>query len=137
MATKTKKVKVTDAYFELVKAFPLVRLLDDAHLVEAISVLDALLPAGSRLGWRSLLEVLTGLVEDYEDEHILIADAPANEVLRELMRQHGLTRSALPRPWASPNPPSRGPRGERKLTISHAGKLAKHFRLKPETFIDT
>jgi len=43
-----------------------------------------------------LLETLSTLIEVYEEEHHKVADAPASEVLRFLMEEHGLTANELP-----------------------------------------
>jgi HTH-type transcriptional regulator / antitoxin HigA len=42
-----------------------------------------------------LLELMTTLIEDFEEKHYPIPDAPPNEVLRELMESRGLRQRDL------------------------------------------
>src|SRR5262245_46905206 len=78
--------RVPDSYLELVKRFPLIHIRDDAHLDEALEVLNGLLARDGDDGVQEYLAVLTDLVRAYEDEHVAIPDASEPDVLRELMR---------------------------------------------------
>jgi hypothetical protein len=67
MAVKTAGKALPDAYFAQVRKFPLTRIRDDAHLAEAHAVIDRLLEQCLDDGKQKYLDVLTDLVEAYED----------------------------------------------------------------------
>src|SRR5947209_17865795 len=94
MAVKTGKM-MTDTYFELVQQFPLVRVRGDAHLAEAQEMIDYLLGRNLDEGEQQYLDVLTDLVEAYEDEHHPIPDAPEADVLRVLLQANNLNQVKL------------------------------------------
>src|SRR5438874_11773440 len=93
--TKAATRKVPDTYWKLLKRFPLMRIKDDAHLAEAFEVLNRLLEQDRDEGAQEYLDVLTELVGVYEDEHVPIPDVSEADVLRELMRSHGLSQTEL------------------------------------------
>ena len=95
MADKMAVKPMPDSYFKLVKQLPLITIRDDDHLDEAVEVIDYLLGEDLDEGAREYLEVLTRLVEDYEDEHVSIPDASEADVLRELMRMNDLSQAKL------------------------------------------
>src|SRR4051794_5428477 len=94
-ATKTAPHVPLDTYFALVKRFPLIHIRDDAHLDKAQEMLDGLLRQVRDEGAQDYLDVLTDLVEAYEDVHVPIPDAPEADVLRQLMQSHGLSQLRL------------------------------------------
>jgi hypothetical protein len=60
-------------YLELVRAFPLVSIRDDAHLTEAMVVIDWLTEKGELSAAEdAYLGALTDLVETYDDAHVSI-----------------------------------------------------------------
>ena len=95
MAAETTASRVPDTYLKLVKRFPLIHIRNEAHLDEALGVLNRLLRQDEDEGAQEYLDVLTDLVAAYEDEHVPIADVSEAEVLRELMRSNGLTQTEL------------------------------------------
>src|SRR5437868_1774192 len=95
MGAKTVKPTLPDTYFTLVREFPLTHIRDDAHLDAAAAMIDRLLREDRDAGAEAYLDVLTDLVEAYEDEHVLIPDASAVDVLRELMAANGLSQQKL------------------------------------------
>ena len=95
MATHSPGRPMPDTYFKLVRTFPLTRIQDDQHLDEALQVIDQLLRSQRDDGSQQYLEVLTDLVEAYEEEHIEIPDASEAEVLRALMQAHQLSQAKL------------------------------------------
>src|SRR5262245_10975075 len=82
-------------YFALVRRFPLIHIRDDDHLSEAQEVIDRLLEGDLDEGSQEYLDVLTGLVESYEDRHVPIPDASEADVLRELMGSNRLSQQKL------------------------------------------
>src|SRR4051812_32569925 len=95
MAAKTNTWTLPGTYFDLVKQLPLVHIRDEDHLDAAQEVIDRLLAKDLDEGGREYLDVLTDLVEAYEDERHPIPDASEGDVLRELMRSNGLSQTGL------------------------------------------
>jgi hypothetical protein len=90
VAGKTLRSTIPDTYFDLVRRLSLVRIRDNKHLSEARTVAVQLIVTNlDRRGAEEYLEVLTDLIESYEDEHVPIPDASEAEALRELMRLTG------------------------------------------------
>src|ERR1700680_847079 len=84
-----------DTYFQLVQQFPLTHIGDEDHAQAAQEMIDRLLQKELDRGEQAYLDVLTDLVEAYEDEHVLIPDASEADVLGELMRSNGLSQARL------------------------------------------
>jgi HTH-type transcriptional regulator / antitoxin HigA len=125
-----------DTYLALVIEFPLIPIRDDDHLAEASAVLDQLLQQDLDGGQRDYLEVLTDLVEKYEEKHVRIPDASESDVLRELMRSHGLSQNALrARTGIAQSTISAVLNGERSLTKQQVVTLADHFGISPSAFM--
>src|SRR3954453_23552407 len=95
MAVATAKRTLPDTYYDLVERFPLTHIRDDDHLASAHEEIDRLLREDLDEGARAYLDVLTDMVEAYEDEHHPIPDASEADVLRMLMGSNGLTQSGL------------------------------------------
>jgi HTH-type transcriptional regulator / antitoxin HigA len=135
MAVKTVG-RMPGAYFKLVKRFPLEPIRSDAHLDAAAKVLDALLQQNLDRGGQAYLDVLTDLVEAYEDEHIPFPDPPAADVLRELMATNRLSQLALAqRVGISQSTISAVLNGKRSLTSAQIIALAKFFGVGPAAFL--
>src|SRR4051812_39181266 len=81
-----------DTYFELVRTFPLIHIGDDAHLEEAMALIDRLSAEDLDKGGEAYLDVLSDLVETYGDAHFPIPDASESDVLRELMGSNRITQ---------------------------------------------
>ncbi len=135
-AAKTTARRVPDSYLELVKRFPLIRIRDEAHLDEAIDVMNVLLAEDGDAGAREYLDVLTDLIRAYEDAHVSIPDVTEADVLRELMRSNGLTQSELARRSRIPQSTiSAVLTGARSLTKGQVIKLAGLFGVSPAAFL--
>lgn len=127
---------VPSTYLALVKEFPLVRIRNDKHLYAAHEMIDRLLRQDLDRGAQDYLDVLTDLVEDYEDEHIHIPDASEADVLRTLMESNGLTQSALAREVGMHQSAiSAVLRGVRSLTKRQIVALARRFHVAPDVFL--
>ncbi len=138
--TKASPHRVPDSYFDLVKKFPLVPIRDDGHLEEAQLIVDRLLREKLDLGGEAYLEayleVLTDLVEAYEDEHHEIEDASEASVLRLLMESNDLTQAELARRIGiSASTISAVLNGARTLTKQQVVALAAFFHLSPSVFL--
>src|SRR3982751_1614330 len=92
---RKRRQRFLASYYPLVRKFPLEPIRDDAHLNQALAVVEALLRRDLDEGAGSYVDVLTGLVEEYESKAFPIPDASEADVLRELMRLNGLSQPAL------------------------------------------
>jgi HTH-type transcriptional regulator / antitoxin HigA len=81
------------------------------------------------------IELLTLLVERYEQEHYPIPPADAVSVVRFLLEQQGLTQRDLIPEFGSESAVSMFLAGERKLTVKQIRKLSSRFKLSADIFI--
>jgi HTH-type transcriptional regulator/antitoxin HigA len=136
MAVKIPARSLPDAYFKLVKTFPLTHIRDDDHLEAAQEMLDRLLQEDLDEGAQAYLDVLTDLVEAYEEEHVPIPDASEAGVLRELMRANGLSQPKLAKATGiAQSTISAVLNGARSLTKEQVVKLARFFHVSPAAFL--
>jgi HTH-type transcriptional regulator/antitoxin HigA len=136
MGTKPKTQPMPDSYFKLVRRFPLVHIRDDAHLDAAHQLIDDLLQEDLDLGAQEYLDVLTDLVETYEDKHVPIRDASEADVLRELMNANRLSQPKLAKAVGiAQSTISAVLNGSRSLTKGQVIALAKHFGVAPGAFL--
>jgi antitoxin component HigA of HigAB toxin-antitoxin module len=136
MGDKVSARKLPATYFRLVKAFPLVHIQDQAHLVQAQQMLGELLQQTLDEGGEVYLDTLTDLVRVYEEEHEPIPDAPAGDVLRELVTSSGLSQQKLAKTVGiAQSTISAVLNGTRKLTTGQVVKLARHFHVSPAVFL--
>jgi HTH-type transcriptional regulator/antitoxin HigA len=134
MAARTTPLPGT--YFTLVKRFPLIQMRDDAHLNEAQAVIDRLLEEELDNGSQAYLDVLTDLVEAYEEKHVPIRDASEADVLRELMRANGLSQAVLAKAVGmAQSTISAVLTRHRALTKEQVVKLARFFNVSPAAFL--
>ena len=125
-----------DTYFALVKQFPLTHLRDDDHLDAAQEVIDRLLTRNLDEGEQDYLDVLTDLVESFENANVVILDASEADVLRAIMESNGLSQTRLAkRVGISQSTISAVLNGMRSLTKEQVILLAKEFRLSPLAFL--
>ena len=84
-----------------------------------------------------LVDIISDQISAYEAEHhpppVAMTGVAA---LRFLMDEHGLTQSDFENEIGSQGVVSEILNGHRKLNLKHIKKLAEHFKLSPETFID-
>jgi HTH-type transcriptional regulator/antitoxin HigA len=136
MAVKTAARTPPDSYFELVRQFPLMHLRDDNHLDAAQEMIDRLLEMRLDTGAQEYLNVLTDLVEAYEDERHPIPDASEADVLRELMRSNGFSQPRLAKEVGiAQSTLSAVLNGARSLTKHQVVTLAKFFHVSPAAFL--
>lgn len=136
MAVKTTSWVLSDTYFALVKQFPLTHLRDDDHLNAAQKMIDRLLQEDLDEGARQYLEVLTDLVEDYEEKFVALANVSEADVLRELMRSNGLNQPKLAKATGiAQSTLSAVLNGSRSLTKGQLVKLSQFFNVSPAAFL--
>lgn len=125
-----------DRYLELIRRFPLRRLQSEADLDAAIVVInelidqDALAPPED-----DYLDILSDLVEEYEDEHHPIDPVDDADMLRFLIENRRITQSQLARDVRiAESTISEVLAGKRKLNRTQIGKLAAFFKVEPGVF---
>jgi HTH-type transcriptional regulator/antitoxin HigA len=123
-------------YFDLVREFPLRPLRSDRELDQAIVVIDRLLARGRLASDEDdYLDVLSDLVEKYEDERYPIEPVSGIDALRHLVESSGKTRAAIAAEAALPESTlSEILSGRRRLNTRHIGVLARYFRVSPALF---
>lgn len=120
----------------LMDALPQV-IENDAELKRVEKIITGLLKKGENLApeEEKLLDLLSNLVEDYEDEHYSIPDAAPNEVLKFLMEQNDLKQSDLRAIFSSSGIASEIINGKRSISKTQAKKLAEFFNVSVSVFI--
>jgi HTH-type transcriptional regulator / antitoxin HigA len=81
-----------------------------------------------------LAELLTVLIERFEEENYRIKSASPVEVLRELMQANGLKQKDMVGVFGAESTVSAILSGKREMTREHIKRLTKRFRVSPELF---
>jgi HTH-type transcriptional regulator / antitoxin HigA len=135
MATTMDKA-TEEQYLTLVRAFPLISVRNDAHLDEALAVIDRLLDSPQRTSAEEeYLQALTDLVEIYENAHVAIPPVSGVEVLRFLMEENGLAQADLVPIFGTRSIVSEVLAGKRRLALSHILRLSERFGLPADVFM--
>ena len=82
-----------------------------------------------------LAELLTLLIEDFEEKAYTLKAAKPIDILLELMKANDLKQKDLVDVFATPSIVSEILNGKRGLTIEHIKKLSRRFHLSPEIFL--
>lgn len=90
---------------------------------------------GLSLEEEKLLELMSVLIENYEDEHYPFPEVPPNEILKFLMEQQDLKQSDLLHIFGSSGITSEVVNGKRAISKAQAKKLAEFFKVSVELFI--
>lgn len=87
---------------------------------------------------RKLIELLTLLIENFEEEAYEFRGASPIEVILELMEAHDLKQKDLVEAsiFESASVASEVVNGKRELTKEHIKRLSKHFHVSPLAFFD-
>jgi HTH-type transcriptional regulator / antitoxin HigA len=126
----------TRLYMNLISDFPLRPIRDDAELDRAIAVLNSLIDQPSLTDAEcDYLEVLGGIVEAYEAQHVEIPDVSGVELLRYLIEANGLTQASLVPVFGSKSVISEVLGGKRELSKKQIRGLSQHFGLPADAFI--
>lgn len=126
-----------EQYLALVRAFPLVSIHNDAHLEEALAVIDRLLDIPERsTAEEEYLQALTDLVEAYENAHVVIPPVSGVDALRYLMAENGLTQADLVPDFGTRSIVSEVLAGKRHLALSHIARLSERFGVPADVFVE-
>jgi HTH-type transcriptional regulator / antitoxin HigA len=99
-------------------------------IVDNLAVKKDLSPEESRL-----LDLLSTLIEVYEDEHYSIPDAPPHVMIQGFMQDRGLRNKDLEPVLGSSGVTSEVINGKRKPSKQQVKKLASFFGVPPEFFV--
>jgi HTH-type transcriptional regulator/antitoxin HigA len=102
------------------------------YLARAEELLDK---KGRSAAENRYLELLSVLIERYEQEHDPIVAPDPLEALKELMAANGMTQSALARLLGSSGITSEILSGKRSLSKTHIRKLAEAFNVSTDLFV--
>lgn len=123
-------------YITLVKRFPLVPIRDEQHLDRAQAVLERLLARKLSRAEEEYLDVLSSLVESYEQSHHPIPDVLPHELLAFLLESNGMSQAELVSATGIAKATvSDLVSGKRKPTAQHMVTLARHFNISPTAFL--
>ena len=99
-------------------------------MLEELDRKEKLSPAEQRLA-----ELLTLLVEDFEEKAYALKSASPLEILNELMEANSLKQKDLIDVFGTPSIVSEVLNRKRGLTIEHIKKLSRRFHVSPEVFL--
>jgi HTH-type transcriptional regulator / antitoxin HigA len=102
-----------------------------------IAVLEELDGKGNQMtaAERRMAELLTLLIEDFEDKHYALKASKPVEILTELMAANHLKQKDLLDIFGSPSIVSEVLHEKRQLTTEHIRRLSRRFHVSPEVFI--
>ena len=100
-----------------------------------IGILGNLLAKSGRTAEESCLaELLTLLIEDFEDRNYALPRASPIEIIRHLMESNGLRQVDLADVFGTTSIASEVLSGKRNLAKGHIEKLSHRFNVSPELF---
>ena len=84
---------------------------------------------------RRIADLLTLLIEDFEEKHYALETSSPVEVLSELMQANNLKQKDLLDVFGTPSIVSEVLHGKRQLTTEHIRRLSRRFNVSAELFI--
>jgi len=128
---------VGNEYFQLVRRFPLRPIRSEQELDEATRVIDELIAHEQRSpGADDYLDVLSDLVEKYENEHHPVPDASPVEMLRFLIEDRKTNQRAVALgSGMHVSTMSEILSGGRQMNLDHMRKLAAFFNVDIAVFL--
>jgi HTH-type transcriptional regulator/antitoxin HigA len=101
------------------------------------AALEDLLRYGKRTPARNrLAELLTLLIEDFEEKHYSLPPAAPRDIVRHLMESNGLRQVDLIDVFGAESTVSEVLSGKRELAKSHIERLSRRFHVSPELFFE-
>ena len=131
MSTATSRPEYADL---LARALPSV-IHSEKENQRYLAMLEELDQKGKlSLAEQRLAELLTLLIEDFEEKSYALKPAKPIEILNELIEANGLKQKDLVDVFGTPSIVSEVLNGKRGFTIEHIKKLSRRFHLSPEVF---
>ncbi len=106
---------------------------ENEHYAKILESLDA--KPNSTPAEEELAELLTVLIENFENQHYSLEKASPIESVMALMEANGLKRKDLVDVFGTPSIVSDVLNGNRNLTTEHIRRLSERFHVSPELFI--
>jgi HTH-type transcriptional regulator / antitoxin HigA len=106
---------------------------ENAHYIHVLEFLDA--QPHPTPAQQALADLLTILIEDFEERHYALTPATPLEHLTELMAANDLKQKDLVDIFGTPSIVSEILHGKRQLTTEHIRRLSERFHVSPELFI--
>lgn len=127
---------VSPEYSALLRRFPPKVIRTESENEAYTHVLYELDQRGKTLtrAEKELADLLTLLVEDFEERHYRLPSTNPLDVLRFLMDQHGLKQKDLVDVFGTPSIVSEVLCGKRELNKDHIRRLSDRFHVSPELF---
>jgi len=131
---KMSTLTASPEYIELLKKFPPRVIRTEKENEACTELLYELDRRNKRLtsAEKELAELLTLLIEDFEDRHYQLPRAKPLEVLQFLMDQHGLLQKDLADVFGTPSIVSEVLSGKRELNKDHIKRLSRLHHVSPE-----
>jgi HTH-type transcriptional regulator/antitoxin HigA len=137
--TPVKYAEIPKLYDQLLTLHPLRPIHNDVELAHATEIIDMLAGHDLNADQADYLDVLSTLVEAYENAHDPLDD-PALcglDVLRALLDEHGMSAADLARLLGvHRSMGSKLLKGERALTARHLQMLGERFKVNAALFLD-
>ena len=110
----------------------------EAENERCIRLLEDLDAKGRRMsaGERRLADLLTLLIENFEEQHYALKRADALTTLRELMDSNRLQQKDMVDVFGTASIVSEVLNGKRRLNADHIRKLSRRFHVSPEVFFE-
>jgi HTH-type transcriptional regulator / antitoxin HigA len=126
-----------EKYLDLVRQFPLRPIRSGRELDRASKLIDSLVDRPSlNSDETDYLNVLSDLVEAYEEERYPMAKVSDARMVRHLMEAKGVNQTEVAQATGIANSTiSAVLKGARQLTREHIGRLADFFHVDPGAFI--
>ncbi len=124
----------TATYAKLVAKTPPQIVRTEEQNENYIKVLEGLLSGKMTKEESEFADLLTLLIEDFEERHYTLPKASPIEVIMFLMEQHGLKQKDVTDVFGTPSIVSEVLSGKRDLNKDHIAKLSERFHVSPEVF---
>jgi HTH-type transcriptional regulator/antitoxin HigA len=129
---------MSSSYFTYVRRHPLTSIRNEAELDAAQAMVDALLQQDLDAGGQAYLDALSDLIILYERDHHPVSTLPPNELLAELLKEHGLSQADLGRATGLAKATvSDLVTGKRTFTVEQMHTVARVFNLPGSVFLGT
>jgi HTH-type transcriptional regulator/antitoxin HigA len=134
---KTVRPVAGESYMNLIREFPLFLIRDEADLDDAVAVIDRLTDRDELTSdEQNYLDVLSRLVEYYEDEHDPLPVMTGVEALRFLIGENGLSQAQLSKETRIPETTlCEILTGKRGISPKVRAALAERFKVAPTLFV--
>jgi|SRR5579871_4966574 len=131
-------MKISDQYLDLIRTFPLRPIRNDADLKRATKVVEQLMMRDEEdlsADEAAYLQVLAGLIEEYEDEHYPIGHSTPARMLAFYIEQRGVKQKEVAEATGIPvSTISELIAEKRTFTMNHVKRLSAYFRVNPAVF---